>query len=206
MVPNMGCLFLDIESFVDPEDELSGLNPFHKNSKIIVISYNYYHSAKAPEEPQAKEPNFLFEWESSEKKILEAFFAELKKWLEKDGMLKIIGFNHLAYDLPFLFHRMNKHKIASEKELFNALFTSPRHVDLAQIGMAVARATKHEEDFRCISQKTINAQYDIPVKEHDGKIISTFYLKKDFERIKTYCKEEFTFEMLYQSLLQTFLH
>jgi len=203
----MGFLFLDIESFVDPDDEKSGLNPYHAKSKVIVISYNYYARQKAPGAPEIKPPTLLFEWElGSEKKLLEEFYSLLKKWGSKDEILKIVGFNHLAYDLTYLFARMAHNKVAPEKELFDLLFTDPRHVDLAQLGMAVARATKYNEDFRNISQKAINAHFDIPVKEDNGKIISSYYSKKKYDKIKKYCLEEFTFEMLYQSLLQTFLH
>jgi len=203
----MGFLFLDIESFVDPDDENSGLNPFHEKSKVLVIAYNHYSSPSAPKEEQVKPPTFLFEWEiSSEKKMLEEFFDLLKGILKKDDFLKIVGFNHLAYDLNYLFARMNKHKIASEKELFSVLFSKPRHIDLAQLGMAVSKATKRDEDFRTISQKTINSYYEIPIKEASGKDVSKFYSEKNYEKIRKYCTEEFTFELLYQSLLQTFLH
>ncbi|MFA5125676.1 MAG: hypothetical protein WC462_01605 [archaeon] len=203
----MGFLFLDIESFVDPEDTFSGLNPFHEKSKVLVIAYNYYSSSSAPKPEHVKEPCFLFEWEAGEeKKILEAFFLELKGIYKKDSLLKIVGFNHLAYDLNYLFARMLKHKISSEKELFHMLFTQPRHIDMAQLGMAVSKATKRDEDFRTISQKTINSYFEIPIKEATGKDVSIFYSKKQYEKIKKYCKEEFTFELLYQSLLMSFLH
>jgi DNA polymerase elongation subunit (family B) len=203
----MGFLFFDIESFVDPKDEKSGLNPFHDNSKVIVVSYNYYSSHRAPKPEEVKEPNYLFEWElGSEKKLLEEFYTTLKKITAKDDLLKIVGFNHLAYDLNYLFARMHKHKIAPEKELFDLLFSKPRHIDLAQLGMAVSKVTKRDEDFRTISQKAINYYYEIPVKEATGKDVSKFYLEKNYDKIRKYCKEEFTFELLYQSLLQTFLH
>ena len=208
----MGFLFLDIESFVDPEDNLSGLNPFHEQSKVIVVAYNYYSLNNAPTSGQIKPNSFIFEWEAgSEKKLLEDFYNVLKTIEKKefdsgDNFLKIVGFNHLAYDLNYLFSRMSHHKIAPQKELFNLLFTFPRHIDLAQIGMAVSKATKRDEDFRTISQKTINAYYQIPVKEATGKDVSVFYSKKDYTKIRKYCTEEFTFELLYQSLLQTFLH
>jgi hypothetical protein len=203
----MGFLFLDIESFVDPEDQNSGLNPFHDKSKVIVIAYNYYPHSSAPKEEQVKEPTILYEWElGSEKKLLDEFFSTLKKIHSKDDLLKIVGFNHIVYDLNYLFSRMSHHKIAPQKELFNLLYTLPRHIDLAQLGMAVSKATKRDEDFRTISQKTINSYYDIPIKEANGKDVSEFYSKKEFEKIKKYCKEEFTFELLYQSLLLTFLH
>ncbi len=208
----MGYLFFDIESFVDPEDQNSGLNPFHEKSKVLAISYNYYSLSSAPKPEQIKEPSFLYEWEvGSEKKLLEEFYAllkliEKKEFHSGETFLKIIGFNHLAYDLNYLFARMTHHKIAPQKELFNLLFSFPKHVDLAQLGMAVSKATKRDEDFRTISQKTINSYYQIPIKEATGKAVSVFYSKKEFEKIKKYCQEEFTFELLYQSLLQTFLH
>ena len=208
----MGFLFLDIESLVDPNDQKSGLNPFHENSKVIVIAYNYYSTHAAPKEGQIKPPSFLLEWEAgSEEKILKEFYNVLKSIEKKefnsgDEFLKIVGFNHLAYDLNYLFCRMTKHNIASQKELFNLLFTNPKHIDMAQLGMAVSKATKRDEDFRTISQKTINSYYEIPIKEATGKDVSKFYLDKDYAKIMKYCTEEFTFELLYQSLLQTFLH
>lgn len=208
----MGFLFLDIESLVDPNDQKSGLNPFHENSKVIVIAYNYYSSHIAPKEGQIKAPSFLLEWEAgSEEKILKDFYDVLKLIEKKefntgDEFLKIVGFNHLAYDLNYLFCRMTKYNIAPQKELFNLLFTNPKHIDMAQLGMAVSKATKRDEDFRTISQKTINSYYEIPIKEATGKDVSKFYLNKEYEKIVKYCTEEFTFELLYQSLLQTFLH
>jgi len=203
----MGFLFLDIESFVDPDDQNSGLNPFHDKSKVIVIAYNYYSNTSAPKEEQVKAPTILYEWEvGSEKKLLEEFYLVLEKIHAKDNLLKIVGFNHIVYDLNYLFSRMSHHKIAPQKQLFNLLYTLPRHIDLAQLGMAVSKATKRDEDFRTISQKTVNSYYDIPIKEANGKDVSEFYLKKDYVKITKYCTEEFTFELLYQSLLSTFIH
>ena len=202
----MGFLFLDIESFVDPQEERSGLNPFYKNSKVFGIAYNYYPLNAAPSSAQIKPPTFLYEWEvGSEKELLSTFFSNLKEIYQKDTMLKIIGFNHLAYDLPYLFSRMQFHEIDNQKTLFDALFSLPRHIDLAQLGMAVSELTKRDADFRCISQKVINSYYDIPVKEDNGKDLSKYYLDKNFDKIKKYCSEEFTFELLYQSLLEHFI-
>jgi DNA polymerase elongation subunit (family B) len=202
----MGYLFLDIESFVAIKNEQSGLNPFHPESKVIVISYNYYALEKAPISSQIKKPLFLFEWViGSEKELLKKFLEILRNIYSKDTFLKIVGFNHLAYDLPFLFARMKKNNVAEEKELFDFLFTNPRHVDLSQLAMPVSNKTKKDEDFRCISQKVINSYFDIPIKEATGKDVSTFYIKKNYDLIEKYVKEEFTFEQLYQSLLVYFL-
>jgi hypothetical protein len=130
----------------------------------------------------------------------------LKKVSAEDSFLKIVGFNHLAYDLPFLFARMSMNKIAPEVELFDLLFTAPRHIDLSQLAMAISEDTKRDEDFRCISQKRINAYFDIPVKQDSGKDVSEFYYKKRFDLIERYCTEEFTFELLYQSILDYFIY
>ena len=166
----MGYLFLDIESFVDPADERSGLNPHHTASKVIGIAYNYYAQAQYPLASQIKKPTFVFEWEcGSEKQLLAQFLIELEAIYAKDPLLKIIGFNHLAYDLPYLFARMRAHSLAPDTVLFDYLFSLPRHVDLAQLGMAVSEKTKRDADFRCISQKTINAIFDSPIKEENGK-------------------------------------
>lgn len=203
----MGYLFFDIESFVDPEEERSGLNPFCKNSKVIVISYNYYPQNMYPLAHQIKKPTFLFEWEKgSEEELLKDFFSILKRTYLSDPNLKIIGFNHLAYDLNYLFARMNYYEIASPKEIFDLLISLPRHVDLAQIGMVVSERTKQAGDFRCISQKVINSYFDIPIKEDTGKDVSLYYLKKNYKKIEQYCQEEFTFELLYSSLIEYFIH
>ncbi len=203
----MSFLFLDIECLVNPENENTGLNPAYPESKVIVISYNYYNSEKAPLLSEVKKPTFLYIWDfESEKELLEDFFKFIKSIVEKDEMLKIVGFNHLAYDLPFLFSRMLKNKIASERKLFDILFNFPRHIDLSQLAMAVSNKTKKDEDFRTISQKAINHYFDILVKEANGKDVSKFYLKNRKDLVKKYVEEEFTFEQLYRSLLDYFIY
>jgi hypothetical protein len=142
----------------------------------------------------------------SEKEMLLEFYTNLKKWSLNQEYFKIVGFNQLAYDMPFLFSRMVANGIAEELELFNLIFSTPRHVDLAQIGMSVSKATKRDQDFRNISQKAINYMYNIPIKEDTGVDVTRYYLEKRYDKIEKYCTEEFTFELLYQSLLETFLH
>ena len=117
----MGFLFLDIESFVAPDDERSGLNPFHEKSAVFAISYNYYNLKIAPIASEIKKPSFLYEWDlGGEKPLLEHFYSILRDIYQKDSMLKIIGFNHLAYDLPFLFARMQK-PVPSQNRTFALL-------------------------------------------------------------------------------------
>ena len=75
----MGYLFFDIESYVSMTNGESGFNPYEKESKVIVISYNYYPGFNAPKKHQLKKPIFLKEWESSEKEILTKFYSLIKK-------------------------------------------------------------------------------------------------------------------------------
>lgn len=203
----MGFLFLDIESFVSPDNEQSGLNPHYPQSEVIVIAYNYYNLVKSPTLSQIKPPTFIYIWQTEgEKDLLTKFYEIIKKIHSTDSMLKMIGFNHLGYDMPYLFSRMSFHKIAPPEELFNMLYSKVRHIDLSQFAMAVSEKTKKDEDFRCISQKAINYYFDIPVKESTGKDVSDFYIKKKYDLVEKYVVEEFTFEMLYQSLLDYFLY
>jgi DNA polymerase elongation subunit (family B) len=202
----MGFLFIDIESFVASDNERSGLNPHHLESAVIVIAYNYYNLLKAPIASEIKKPEFLYIWkEGGEKELLQKFYNILDKIYASDQFLKIVGFNHLAYDLPYLFSRMQKHGIASEINLFDYIFSKARHIDLAQLGMAISEKTKKDEDFRCISQKVINSYFDIPIKEADGKDVSRFYEKQRYDLIEKYVVEEFTFETLYLSVLDYFI-
>ena len=203
----MGFLFLDIESFVSPDNERSGLNPHYEQSKVIVISYNHYNLAKAPTMSQVKPPTFIFIWNTEgEKDLLTRFYKIITKIHETDPMLKMVGFNHMGYDMPYLFSRMSYHKIAAQVDLFDNLYSKVRHIDLSQHSMAVSEKTKRDEDFRCISQKAINYYFDIPVKESNGKDVSEFYRKKRYDLVEKYVTEEFTFEMLYRSLLDYFLY
>lgn len=203
----MGFLFLDIESLMHEENSGTGLNPHFDESKVLVIAYSYYNSYNPPTESQIQKPTFLFEWViGSEKELLNNFFLFLKKVSKEDSFLKLVGFNHLAYDLPFLFSRMKINEIATEKELFDLLFTNPRHIDLSQLAMAISEDTKRDEDFRCISQKKINSYFSIPIKQDTGADVSDFYYKKRFDLIERYCSEEFTFELLYKSILDYFLY
>ncbi len=203
----MGFLFLDIESLMHEKNPKTGLNPHFSESKVLVIAYSYYNLNKAPSASQIKEPVFLYEWSiGGEKKLLEKFYLFLKEVAKNDSFLKLVGFNHLAYDLPFLFSRMKENKIASDQELFDLLFTDPRHIDLSQLAMAISEDTKRDEDFRCISQKRINTYFDIPVKQDTGADVSKYYYEKRFDLIERYCKEEFTFELLYNSILDYFIY
>ena len=100
----MSHLFLDIETYVSVENESSGLNPYEKESKVIVIAYTYYEGFKPPAGKQIKKPTFLKEWELGEEEMLLKFYRLLKKVQDKETHPpKFIGFNITSLDLPYLF-------------------------------------------------------------------------------------------------------
>lgn len=207
----MGYLFFDIESYVSVHNRNSGFNSYEKEAKVIVISYNYYPGFHAPKKEQLKQPIFLKEWESSEKEILAKFYTLIKERVEgemavnKSGKeltrLKMVGFNILKYDLPYLFGRMEQLKIADKRELFYYLFVMPYAVDLYYLTPMVSQKTKEYRQLWGIGQKEINEFFGIQVKEGRGDELSRFYDAKDYTKIMKYCTEEFTFEQLYDAFL-----
>jgi len=206
----MGFLFFDIESYVSRENTNSGFNPHEKEAKVIVISYNYYHGFNAPNRNQLKPPTFLKEWESSEKDILEKFYKLVKKHIDEETVVKnekemtrvkFVGFNIVKYDVPYLYERMEYHKIAPQKELFDYLFVKPFALDLYYMTPLVSKKTREYKQLWGIGQKEVNEFFGIQVKEGRGDELSRFYDAKEYDRIMKYCTEEFTFEQLYDSFL-----
>lgn len=211
----MGYLFFDIESYVCLHNRNSGFNPYEKEAKVIVISYNYYPGFNAPKKNQLKKPIFLKEWERSEKDTLEEFYGFVKDRVDKEMVindagkemtrLKMVGFNILKYDLPYLFGRMEQLKIADKKELFYYLFVMPYAIDLYYMTPMVSQKTHEYKQLWGIGQKEVNKFFGLQVKEGRGDELSRFYDVKDYDRIMKYCTEEFTFEQLYDSFLMHIL-
>ena len=211
----MGYLFFDIESYVCVHNRNSGFNPYEKESKVIVISYNYYPGFNAPKKNQLKKPIFLKEWERSEKDTLEEFYGFVKDRVDKETVindagkemtrLKMVGFNILKYDLPYLFGRMEQLKIADKRELFYYLFVMPYAIDLYYMTPMVSQKTHEYKQLWGISQKEVNKFFGLAIKEGRGDELSRFYDAKEYDRIMKYCNEEFTFEQLYDSFLMHIL-
>ncbi len=192
----MSHLFLDIETYVSVENESSGLNPYEKESKVIVIAYTYYEGFKPPAGKQIKKPTFLKEWELGEEEMLLKFYRLLKKVQDKETHPpKFIGFNITSLDLPYLFGRMKKYRIAPDSELYARLFR-PHAVDLYQLTPVISEDTKKYEQLWGLNQKKTNEFFKLQVKEGTGDELSRFYDKKEFDKIMKYCGEEFNFEQM----------
>ncbi len=191
----MGYFFLDIETYSDRNNPDSSLNPYYPESKVIVISYNYYSSFKHPIKEEIKTPTFLKEWESSEKMILSDFYKILKRIQKKDNYLKIIGFNILSFDLPYLFGRMKILEIADESELYKLLFRS-RGIDIYQLSSIISEKTIEYKTLIGISHKKVTKFFNMQTKEGSGLECSRWYDDKQYDKIIKYCTEEFNFEQL----------
>lgn len=207
----MGYLFFDIEAYVPPEDPKKAFNPYMSHSKVLEISYNYYPGFSSPRRHELKPPTFLVEWKDGEKKILSEFYSMIKRLVKEDVYtsssgsqecgLKFVGFNMLKFDLPYLFGRLDALGIASKAELMDNLFALPRALDLCYITPLISKKTREQLELRPISQKAANEFFGILVKEGRGDELSRFYDNKQYDKILKYCREEFTFEQLYDALL-----
>ena len=191
----MGYFFLDIETYSDRNNPDSSLNPYYPESKVIVISYNYYSSFKHPIKEQIKPPSFLKEWESSERTILTNFYEILKEIRRRDNYLKMIGFNILSFDLPYLFGRMKILEIADESELYKLLFRS-WEIDIYQLSSVISEKTITYETLIGTNHKKVTEFFNMQAKEGSGLDCSRWYDNKQFGKIIKYCTEEFNFEQL----------
>lgn len=211
----MGHLFLDIETFVDEENKKSGLNPFEPESKVLMINFNHYDTPKFTSS-DIKPPTFLKEWESSEKEVLTNFYNRLKETIPQDRYqdseghfrcgLKIIGYNVLGFDLPYLLGRMMINKIDTNRNLIQFLYTDSVKIDLMQISMMISKKIDIYNDLLPISQINANSYFKIPIKKGTGLFVSDYYRKGEYEKIMDYVSEEFTFEHLYLALKDLVRH
>ena len=195
----MSHLFLDIETYSAPQNPISSLNPYHPESKVIVISYSFYPGFKPPTKEEIKQPTFLKEWEADEKKILQQFYDFLKHAQASDPYVKIIGFNILKFDLPYLFGRMKHHALASDEQLHTLLF-NPVSVDLFQMSPTVSEKTLKHEQLWGVNHKAVSSFFNLQVKEGTGLDCSRYYDAQRYDLIMKYCTEEFNFEQLLDAM------
>jgi len=195
----MGFMFLDIETYSDKNNPNSSLNPYEQESKVLVISYNYYEGFKPPKKENLKKPTFLKVWDSDEKEILTEFYNFIKSIEKKDNYLKFVGFNILKFDLPYLFGRMKVLDIADEKELYKTLFNK-FNIDMYQLSSIVSEETLRHEQLWATNHKKTSEFLKLQIKEGEGIDCSIFYDNKEFDKIINYCSSEFNLEQMFDSL------
>lgn len=194
----MGFIFLDIETYSSKDNSNSSLNPYEKESKVLVISYNYYEGFKPPRKEEIKKPTFLKVWDSDEKEILTEFYNLVKNIEKKDNYLKFVGFNILKFDLPYLFGRMKVLGIADEKELHKTIFNK-FNIDMYQLSSIVSEETLKHEQLWATNHKKVSEFLKLQIKEGEGIYCSEFYDKKEFDKIIDYCFSEFNLEQMFDS-------
>lgn len=193
----MGQLFFDIETYASENNINSGLNPYYPESKVLVISYNYYDGFCPPTNEKIKEPTFLKVWEyTGEKEMLYDFFQTLKKLQQEDAHLKYYGFNILKIDLSYLFGRMKINNIADNRELYDILFRQQLAFDMYQLSSVISDECRKHKQLWGMNQKEVSKFFKLQVKEGMGVQCSRYYDKKDYESIMEYCKEEFNLEQM----------
>jgi len=195
----MGFMFLDIETYSSKSNPGSSLNPYEQESKILVISYNYYEGFKPPRKENFKEPIFLKVWDSDEKEMLSGFYDLIKEIQRKDNYMKFVGFNILKFDLPYLFGRMKLLGIANEKELYQ-MFFNKFNLDMYQLSSLISKETSKYEQLWPVNHKKTSEFLKLQIKEGEGIYCSEFYDKKEFDKILDYCSSEFNLEQMFDSL------
>ena len=200
----MGYFFVDIETYIDEKNNDTGLNPYYPESKVIVISFNFYNSFILTEK-NIIPPTIYKEWESSEKEILSKFYNFLKNKVESDPHIKLVGFNHIKFDLPYLFARLLHHKIDTPENLHKIIFQTPHHIDLSQIGMITSQRMFNKKEFYNVNHNECCRFFELPEKSESGIKVSEYYNNHEFDKIEKYVIGEFILEHLY-ILLRRFIH
>jgi len=194
VVLTLGWLFFDIEtkSFKGAKD---ALNPHMPDAGVIVIAYKYYPGFTPSRHSESEN---LTAWnDNDEKDILMNFYGKLTSLSSKDKYLKLVGFNILNFDLPYLYSRMFHHSVASAEELYETLIRRPYRLDLAQVGAIFSPFSRKHGEFGIGGQKDLNKYFNIPLKSRSGSEINHLYHKGKYEEILKYEREEFTFCDLY---------
>ncbi len=165
------------------------LNPYE--SKIALITYQI----------NDEKPQYLKEWESSEKDILQRFFRVLDE-RQKLKKLSVIGFNITSFDMPFLFVRMLENKIDTSwktgfdpKWLFNRLIRFTFAHDLKEIHLPL-------NDFsgEGLTHDAVAKAYGFPTKDESGQANTERYFTNP-EEIMNYVKKEFIYPQLYKKII-----
>lgn len=191
----MGHLFLDIETYQGRKSEESSTNPYIPEAKVLLIVYNYYDTKNPPIKKEIKPPVILTEWKSGEKAMLEGFFAALTDIRKNDKHFMMHGFNILKFDLPYLFGRMNTHKIDDDKTLRSVLFEN-KCIDMTQLSAIISDESRRKEHLWEMGKTELNKFFDLQKEEGSSDKISRLYDNNDYDEIISQCKNEFHLEQM----------
>jgi len=213
-------LYFDIETvpIFDSKEEYFKLKDLIDRGKLTPESskFLYYKMTKGMLNPhQGKviaiayavddgELEILKEWQLSERTMLQQFYdladKATKKGWESKKPLTYVGFNILTFDIPFMFCRMQYHKVVTSIEAHDPLWLFRRlfqcSVDLLQIHLPF-NDYKHEgltHDALCVT-------YGLPTKGMRGKDLTDLYYREKYREIEDYVRREFIYPELFKKIL-----
>ena len=118
----------------------------------------------------------LKEWESGERDILLKFHKFLKGELKK-GILTLVGFNVLKFDIPCLIYRFHYHKLNPLNKIFE-IFRKAYVRDLRQCLLPF-----NKYSFKGLSAERIAEIFRITKPCYSGSQIKGFYDRKKYGKI-----------------------
>jgi len=166
----MVILYLDIETYSPQKEPSFG-------DKVIAIEFKEVNG----------ESKLLKEWESNEKNILAEFYEYLKEKLKTEKTVVIIGFNLLLFDRDFLAVRLYSHGIDELINIFNN-FKKIYWKDLHHCLLPFNNLS-----FVGLSEEEIAEKLGITKPKYSNKDISSFYEKKEYEKIVEHIESDIKF-------------
>lgn len=170
---------IDEEAYLslEEEDRKKLLNPI--DSRIVAIGLKH-----------GKEPIILFH--SSEKRMLEDFWAEIAAFRKGNPAKKIVGFNIKNFDLPFLVTRSFIHEVKIMPFLLKEVIDLREKLSAYKFGH-VRGTLKEYGSFLGFEEL-----------EMDGSQVCDAYWSGEHEKLKEYLKNDLLItEKVCQRLIET---
>lgn len=169
----MAIMYFDLETYSGTKEQFkpSGIK------KIITIQYK----------DVEKDLVILKEWKSSEKRILSDFCNNLKKLLNEERGVQLIGHNILRFDVPNLIQRMSVNGVDSTPNLLD-LFHRTYLIDTLQCILS-----HNNFRFKGLNAEDIAKKLGIrgPVYRNDE--IDGFYERGEFLKIEEHVRSDIDF-------------
>jgi len=137
----------------------------------------------------------LKEWESGERAILCDFYATVSRLQGTRESLRIIGHNIAHFDMPFLYTRMLRHGIDSDREIYSRMVQRTILVDTLQ-----AHLPHNNFDIRGLRHDALMSSYGLPVKETSGGEEVAHYFDGQYDRMLGYSEREFLYAQLFSKM------
>lgn len=162
-------------SYIDIETYSPGSEP-KLSDKVILIYYK--------EELGGNVKAVYKEWEEGEKTILKNFYELLKRRVEKEKVITLIGFNHVRFDIPLLTFRLNEHKIDLLENIME-VFRKTYWRDLRQCLLPF-----NGYSFKGLTSDEVAKKFDIEPPKYSNKEIKTFYENKEYNKIEEHSESD----------------